>query len=157
MAALEPKRLLAVKNVVRYVGGAHIDTNTGKVNGSAFDRTLKDIDGLSFTQSGIFAGKQTKDDAQIRLVVGSRLKLGTTACFAQINVGEAQCGLTQEFDSEFFFQEDKLDAEGKWLANPAHALLMGLPFMGESVGSLRSELAGDFLRRKIIRTFPAVG
>jgi hypothetical protein len=33
---------------------------------------------------------------------------------------------------------------------------MGLPFKGESVGSLKSEVAGDKLKHIIIRKFPAV-
>jgi hypothetical protein len=143
-------------NIVRYVGGAHYDGNTGKVQASAFDRIRKkDEDGLSFTQRDMLAIVSKDDETAIRKVVGSRLTLGKTAVFAELNAGQALDAL-DEFESEFFFQLDPLVAEAGMLANPAHALLIGLPFKGEAVGSLRSELAGDLLRRRILRTFPAI-
>lgn len=147
-------RLAREKNVARYVGGSHVDTNTGQVNGSAFDRGPKDIDGLSFTQLGVLAVDPVNDAIQIRRVVGSRLALGKSACFAELNVGTSLAALS-DFDVAFAFVENPLPAEGSALANPAHALLLGLPFKGEDIASLRSELAGDLLALKIIRTFPA--
>ena len=153
--ATTPKRLSREKNVARYVGKSHFDPNTGGVGASAFDRMPKDTDGLSVTQCGIFAKTSNKDDAQIRRVVGSRMKLGATACFAQLNVGAALDALTT-FENEFYFQEDPLFAENERLANPAHALLIGLPFKDEAIGTLKAELAGDLLKRIIQRTFPAI-
>ncbi len=141
--------------VARYVGGAHIDAGTGQINGSAFDRTSKDVDGLSFTRRGMFAADSEADRAVIRQVVGSRLRLRRTAVFAEVEVGSALEAL-HAFESAIDFIEDPLDAEEDALANPAHALLIGYPFRGESIGSLKSEVAGDQLRLRIYDRFAAV-
>lgn len=125
------------------------------VGGSAFDRSPKDIDGLSFTQCGMLAKQQAKDQSEIRRIIGSRIALGKTARFAELNVGEAIVALSN-FERAFWFQPDPVPQDGERLENPAHTLLIGLPFKGESVGSLNSELAGDLLRRCIRRTFPAI-
>jgi hypothetical protein len=147
-------KLPASRNVVRYVGGKHIGDSTGALNGSAFDRTPKDRDGLSFTQRLILFKSAKKDEAEIRRIVGSRLHMGKMAVFAELNVGAA-LGALKAFEADFYFREDALAAEGNMLANPAHALLIGLPFVGETVGSLRSEHAGDILRQTVRDTFPA--
>ena len=141
--------------VARYVGGSHVDLNTGVINGSAFDRNHKDLDGLSFTECGVLSDDVSVDHKLIREVVGSRIKLGKKACFAQIAVGDALDTLDQ-FEVDFSFVADPLTAEQSALANPAHCLMLGLPFVGEVVASLRSELAGDLLRRVISGRFPAV-
>jgi hypothetical protein len=148
-------KLAKTKSVVRYVGGAHLDPNTRMIGGSAFDRGPKDTDGLSFTQCGILAKQQAKDDNEIRRIIGSRIALGKTACFAELNVGEAIDALSN-FERAFWFQLDPVPKDGEQLENPAQTLLIGLPFKGEAVGSLNSELAGDLLRRCIRRTFPAI-
>lgn len=141
--------------VVRYVGGFHVDPRTGQINGSAFERTAKDVDGLSFNRRGVFAPDVEGDRAAIRRVMASRLKLGATATFAEINVGSALDALT-EFEQDVFFVEHPLPAEDGKVANPAHALMIGFPFAGEQVGSLKSEVAGDRLRLCICDQFSAV-
>jgi hypothetical protein len=142
-------------DAARYVGGAHFDPDTGAVNASAFDRQPKDTDGLSFTRTGFWSANDSDaDDAQIRKIVGSRMAFGKSACFVEMNVGSAVDALSIDGE-EFWFREDSLEAEGTMLANPAHALLIGLPYKGEIIGSLRSEVAGDRLCRVIKRRFPA--
>ncbi|WP_174279909.1 hypothetical protein [Sphingomonas bacterium] len=140
--------------VARYVGGLHLDPGTGQINGSAFERTAKDIDGVSFTRRGILAIGTQQDRAAIRQVMASRLRLGATAVFAELQAGTALDALS-EFEQAVSFVEDALAADGDRLANPAHALLLGFPFRGEQVGSLKSEVAGDRLRSCIIDRFPA--
>jgi hypothetical protein len=142
-------------NLARYVGGAHFDPGTGEINGSAFERTAKDTDGLSVTRCRFFAADVPTDDEAIRHVVGSRLKLGKTAVFAEVNTGQV-LDVLGVFEQDVSIVQDPLLAKHAVLANPAHALIMGLPFKGESVGSLKSEIAGDKLKQIIIRKFPAV-
>lgn len=149
-------RVARDENVVRYVGAAHFEQDTGVLNGSAFDRGPKDTDGLSVTRRGVLSTKRLQDETNIRLVLGSRLKLGTNALFVELNVGGILDAL-EEFEQEVFVCEDPLPAAGKALANPAHALIAGLPFAGEAIGSLRSEVAGDKLRALVSHSFPAVG
>ena len=151
----DPPKLAAKANVVRYVGGSQYDHATGVLNGEAFVRPQKDLDGMSFTQRLIFSTKSEDDKVEIRRVFASRMNVGKTAIFDELNVGRALAALTQ-FDDDFHFLADPLPAEGSKLANPAHALLIGLPFAGEAVGSLKSELAGDLLQKTVHDKFPAV-
>lgn len=148
-------RVSDAENIVRYVGASAFDRAMGLVNGSAFDRTPKDHDGVSVTRRGILAQDSLEDEDEIRRAVGSRLRLGLTAIFVELNVGEALHALA-EFEQEVLVCEDPLQAENGYLPNPAHALILGLPFAGETVGSLRSEVASDRLRQIIRRRFPAV-
>lgn len=138
---------------VRHVGGSHIDGDV--INGSAFERTPKDVDGVSVSMRGIFSGDQDADIASIRTVVGARRKLGKTSVFAEVNVGNALAVL-HEFEESITIVANPLPAEGDLPEDPAHALIVGLPFKGEAIGSLRSELAGDLLARRILRIYPAV-
>lgn len=148
------KSLESQEQVVRYVGGLNFDQSTGRVDGTAFDRRPKDHDGLSFTRRHVFSSEEEADRNQIRLVFASTIKVGATAKFAQLEVGKALDSL-RYFDDIFDFIDDPLDAEGDALANPAHALMVGLPFAGEAVGSLRSELAGDLIAKCVNLVFDA--
>ena len=142
-------------DLARYVGGAHFDPGTGEINGSAFERTAKDTDGVSVTRCRLFAADVSKDEAAIRRVVGSRLNLGKTAVFAEVNTGKV-LDVLAVFEQDISVVQDPLLAEKGALPNPAHALIVGFPFKGEAVGSLKSEVAGDKLKQIIIRKFPAV-
>lgn len=152
---VDERRLPADETVARYVGGSHFDPGTGGINGSAFERTPKDVDGVSFARRSVHSTVEADDRDAIRRVAGSRLKLGKNAVFAELKVGAA-LDVLREFEQDVFFREDRLAAEGDKLADPAHALLIGFPFKGEQVGSLKSEVAGDRLRRCVSACFPAV-
>lgn len=153
------QRLADDKNVARYVGGSHVTLNplSGEfeVDASAFDRTKKDHDGLSFVERLVLSTDQQRDEIEIRRVLAARRSIGKTARFAELNVGQAVEALSV-FDNDFYFCEDPLSAKDGIPANPAHALLKGLPFVGEAVGSLRSEWAGELLSGIVTSTFPAV-
>ena len=138
---------------VRHVGGSHIQGDV--VNGSAFERTSKDKDGLSISLRRVFSECTETDLAKIREVVGARRKLGKTSVFAELNVGSA-LSVLQEFSDNIDCVASPLARDGDAPADPSHALITGLPFQGESAGSLKSELAGDLLARRILRTYPAV-
>lgn len=148
-------RIADIEDITRYVGASHFDPDTGQINASAFDRTSKDDDGLSVNRTRLFDSDVEKDRTELRRVMASRRTLGKTAVFAQLNVGEAIESLA-EFDEDIFVAADPLAATESALANPAHALVHGLPFKGEAVGSLKSELAGDRLRAVINDCFPAI-
>ena len=153
-SAIEPKRLPETANVVRYVGGSNYNDSTGVLNGIAFERPPKDINGLSVTQRLVLARNSEKDKTEIRKVFASRMTPGKTAVFAELNVGKA-LNVLKRFDEEFYFLSDPLPPCDQKLANPAHALLKGLPFVGEEVGSLKSERAGDLLRSVVHDIFSA--
>jgi hypothetical protein len=81
--------------------------------------------------------------------------LGKTSVFAEVNVGTA-LSVLHEFDDAVEIVSKPLPREGKLAADPSHALILGLPFKGETIGSLRSELAGDLLARHVLCMYPAV-
>ena len=141
--------------MVRYVGGSNYDRDQGLVNGAAFARKNKDEDGLSFTERGILADTLHSDISRIWEILASRMAIGKTACLCEINVGRALEAL-EEFADTFEFHADPLEPEGEKLPNPAHALLIGLPFEGEAIGSLKSELAGDLLRQNVQGIYPVI-
>jgi hypothetical protein len=141
------------QDFVRHVGGSHIHSNV--INGSAFERAVKDTDGLSICIRGIFSKEAEADVAAIRIAVGARRKLGSKSVFAEVNVGVA-LRVLHEFDDSITIDHAPLPAQEDIPADPSHALIVGLPFKGESTGSLRSELAGDLLARRIVRIYPAV-
>jgi hypothetical protein len=143
----------AQETFVRYVGGSHIHGN--EIDGGAFERSPKDADGVSIAIRRIFSKNSEEDIAQIRSVVGARLKLGKTGVFAELNVGTA-LSVLHEFEESITIELAPLAAEGDWPHDPAHGLILGLPFKGEQIGSLRSELAGDLLARRIIGKYPAI-
>ena len=154
--ASDPRqRVSENEDVTRYVGGAHFDGTTGQLNASAFDRTRKDDDGLSVNRVNVFSGDVNEDRTQLRQVMASRMSLGRSAIFAQLNIGAALAALA-EFEEDLFVGRDPLGADGTKLANPAHALFIGLPFKGEAIGSLKAEIAGDRLRALVHDHFTAI-
>jgi hypothetical protein len=153
-ASIDRTAVARAEDIARYVGGAHFDPATNVINGSAFERSPKDNDGVSVTRCRYFSSDIDSDQSEIRRVVGSRLKLGKTAIFVEVNTGALLDALA-EFEQDVTVVEDPLEAEEGLLANPAHALILGLPFKGEAVGSLKSEVAGDRLRELVLRRFPA--
>lgn len=134
------------EKVVRYARPSDVHGDT--LNGSAFDRKAADRDGVSVCRLGVFQAEPVGDLDQIRRAMGSRLRLKPAGRLAEISVGAIE-DVGREVDELLFVVEDALPAEGGHPANPAHALIDGLPFKGASVGSLSSELAGDLLRRHV--------
>ncbi len=142
------------ENIVRYVGGSHVDPETKIVNGSAFDRLPKDKDGLSVMRTNVFSSEKLVDEDKMREVLASRRDLGKTAIFIEFNV-DAMFDKLTEFQHDVAVVRNPLFKCGNELANPAHALILGLPFQGEKSASLKSEVVGDKLKQIICHTFPA--
>lgn len=140
--------------VVRYVGGAHLDPKTNEINGSAFERSQKDTDGVSFNRRNIFCYCEKCDREKIISIMKTRMNLGKKSRFAEIIVGDVLKKLSEEDGISICFYEDFLHEEPGIPSNPAHAILKGLPFTGEKIGSLSSELAGDLLRECIVYDYP---
>jgi hypothetical protein len=113
------------------------------------------LDGVSVVRRKFFSKDDDADLEQIRKVVASRRKLGAESVFAELNVGVA-LDVLREFNENVDIVADPLPAEGEKLANRAHALIKDLPFDGQAVGSLTSELAGDLLVTKIVAIHRAV-
>lgn len=141
--------------VVRYARPE--DYEEGILSGSAFYRPAKDADGLSVTRRGYFyATDDVADMREIRAIMVSRaFPLGDDSCFAELSV-EDIIAAGREAQTIFSVVEapsKSKDKEGK-LANPAHAIIDGLPLEGTSIGSFSSQLVGDLLVSKVRREHP---
>ena len=147
-------RVARPEDLCRYAGATQFDASTGKIGASVFDRYLKDHDGLSVNRRGVFSNVESEDDAEICRVASTSRTPGKTARFVVFNTGKL-LDVLEEFDREVFVCQDPLNAEDEAEANPAHALIVGLPFVGEEVGSITSEIIGDRLRRIASVGFPA--
>lgn len=147
---------LAVEaHVVRYARPE--DYDSGMLHSSAFNRPAKDADGLSVTQLGVLEPKDHDADMRvIRAIMISRgIPLGEDTCFAELAVSdiiEAGREAMTTFSVLHSPSKAKL-GEGK-LANPAHAIINGLPLEGLSIGSLTSQLVSDLLLTKVRREIP---
>lgn len=142
------------EDICRFVGVRAYDRVTKKADASAFSRKKKDHDGLSVNRRGVFSEDVNIDNANIRAVMRCRLSMKATETFIVLNTGAILDALT-EFGREVFVCQDPLPADGDILANPAHALIVGLPFKDEPIGSMTSEAVGDILRRLVTDYFPA--
>lgn len=156
--ARDRRRVPAEENILRYVSLTGYDPDTGVVNGNAFERKPKDKNGLSVIRRGVFSSESDSDVAAIRFVSGKWLTIKKSGRFAELNVGGFYGAISQlERDvSDVAVVEDPLAPEDDKPANPAHALIIGLPFKGEAVGSLTSELVGDLIRKAVLRLHEAV-
>lgn len=135
------------ENVVRLV--RHIDFKKGILGASAFDRPEKDHDGLSVTRRHVLIPDDDAADLKrIREVLGAWRMLKASHRLAQISVGDILAA-GAEANRALSVVEDPIEAEPPKPANPAHALILGLPFAGAEKGSLDAVMASDLLARKI--------
>ncbi|TRD12308.1 hypothetical protein FGU71_10830 [Erythrobacter insulae] len=148
--------------ILRYVRPS--DTDAGIVNGSAFERKPKDVDGVSVTRANYYSVDDDTDIECVRTVIGSNLNLAKTGLFARLpcdgvreigTIVEAVLDVlaapTQGTDFDPLCDLGKKPDPG--FANDAHAIISGLPFAGSDEGTLASELAGDLLCRTITKTY----
>jgi hypothetical protein len=136
----------AGENVVRLI--RHIDFKMGIVGSSAFDRPEKDHDGLSVSRRGVLASDEATDLRLIKEVLGAWRTLKASNQLAQISVADILAA-GEEARRALLVIEDPVAAEPPKPGNPAHALILGLPFIGSDTGSLDALTAGDLLARKI--------
>lgn len=151
--------------LVRYIRPADIDGVI--VSGTAFERKLKDKDGVSVTRLGMFSKALEKDLNSIRTVMNSRLKMAATGKLGQISsVAIANVGsktrtalevMTSPSSGTAFNADKDIGRElgkNKKFANPAHAVIVGLPFNEGELDDLEADLAGDLLARAISTLHP---
>lgn len=142
-------------DVVRHVDRRSYDSSTNEYDPSAFYRTKKDQDGLSFMQRLVLANEDHADRKEIQRVFALRYKPHKKDVFAELNVHDALETL-RDFGQELFFCADPIPASDEIEANDAHVLMIGLPFEGDKIGSLRFEVAGDRLGKVVKGNFPAI-
>lgn len=139
-------RVATEERVVRYAKPTAVEGDV--VNGTAFDRRPTDVTGLSVSRLGIFDPDRARDLAMLRTVIGSALTLSPNGRLAEIGVGTIEA-VGREVGQLLHVAENALPAVTPALANPAHALIDGLPFKGAPVASLQNETAGDLLALRV--------
>lgn len=145
----------ASESVLRLI--RHIDFKNGIVGSSAFDRPEKDTDGLSVCRRGVLAEDAPEDLRRIQRVLGAWRTLKASHRLAQLSVSDI-LAVGEETKRALSVIEDPLEAEPPKPANPAHALIHGLPFAGAEEGTLDSVTAADLLARKVDakNVYPAI-
>jgi hypothetical protein len=136
------------EDIVRYA--RPMDLHLGRVNGSAFLRRAQDEDGLSVSRPAVF-GDGEHALVQIRSL--ARLKMKATGGLARVNVGRMKEVVAEAAELELQVVEDHLPAEGLHLADPSHALVVGLP---SSLESPFNEVIGDLIAAEVTAVHPAV-
>lgn len=138
-------------HVLRYVSGRLV--HDGVVDGGAFMRKRKDIDGLSVNWLERFPGALEDQVAGVRRA--ARLDYGRTASLARLHVGRS-ISFVQEHHPErltLSFVHDPLPAEDKHAADPSHSLITGAPVENAP----DADLLGDLIARCVVApVFPAV-
>lgn len=140
------------------------DVVDGAINGSAFNRKAKDVDGVSVTRFGFYSPNEVHDLNCVRTVVGSNLTLNKNGLFVRLSsdsIREASEAIgtmlnvfaypTAGIPFDPITDVGRTEANG--FANDAHAVIDGLPFAGSADGELYAELAGDLLCRLVTETY----
>ena len=157
---MNTQKLSASDNVVRYVSLTHLQG--GKASGSAF-RPKETGDDLSVNWLECFRGhERTEQLNKIRGLI--RLRMGTQAKLAELNVGTTMERFTHEvaehnanhprkryISCDLQFVRTPLCKSEKYPADPSHCDIMTLP----PPEPLYFDIIGDFIARSVIRLYPA--
>jgi hypothetical protein len=144
-------RIPDADHVVRYVKPTAVEAD-GSINGSEFRLrpSRPDDIGVSVNWLECFADKTKAERlGEVRRLV--RLALRRAGRFAELNVGRTRKHLDIELAS-LQFVKDPLAADDRYLADPSHSLMIGLP-PGDTP---EAELIGDMIAECIVATHPAI-
>ncbi len=138
-------------NVVRYVGGSKIRENN-RIDGSAFCRRLGEggasVNWLEF----FYRLDKQQQIAEVRRLIHLR-SLGTTAVFAELNVGDVKQRLQDELPDVYVINKPQpADADFPEL-DPSHCEIMGLP---PAEAESMALTIGDMIAKRVNAIYPAV-
>jgi hypothetical protein len=137
--------------IVRYARPS--DVPLGILASTAFDRPMKDKDGLSICQLGVFSDDTEADINQLREILRAWMELKPNGKLAKLLVGDI-ISVGEEVKQSLAIIEDHVPAKDGKPENIAHALIIGLPFKGAPQGDLDGLLASDLLARKVVKLIP---
>lgn len=118
-------------HISRWCGGSHIDPETGSIGPGAFMLKPKDIDGAVSVNWLEFLDPSDRE-IQLRKVravfLSKRMKLGSKAKFAVLNVGEAINNVKEETGAKIqpSILHSPKELPGQW-EDPSHSGIYGLP------------------------------
>ncbi len=137
-------------HILRYVGGRHVD---GKViTGGGFIARPKDNNKPSYNWLECFPGTYQEQVQSIRNV--ARIKYGTTARLAKLNVGTVKKYVRKETPDDHAIEvlHDPLDKKNGLPEDPSHAVMTNIPCeddpKGEMIGDLIVDCVCDVLPAK---------
>lgn len=138
-------------NVVRYVGGSKIRENN-RVDGTAFCRR-RDEDGPSVNWLELFHGLEKQQQiAEVRRLIHLH-SLGTTAVFAELNVGEVKQQLQGQLPDVYVINKPQPADDDFPEPDPSHCEIMGLP---PAEAENLALTVGDMIAKRVKATYPAV-
>ena len=145
-----PKRgaqIADVDHVLYYVKPTQIDD--GIVNGDAFLARPRDEDGLSVNWLEWFDSPLECQVEGVRRV--ARITYAKSGQLARLKVGTVKRHLAEDDRSAVVlsFENDPLEAEGNFPADPSHALIKGVPVRGTP----ETALVGDLISECVIPCF----
>jgi hypothetical protein len=138
-------------HVLRYVGPRLLDNGT--VDGGAFLRKPKDVDGLSVNWLEWFPGFLEDQVTGVRQA--ARLTYSRNGGLARLNVGRTTNFIREHHPERLalLFVHNPLLAQGEHLPDQSHSLITEAPFENAP----DAELLGDLIARCVIApVFPAV-
>ena len=116
-------------NVARYVGGSKVKENN-RIDGSAFCRRRGE-DGPSVNWLEFFSGLDKKQQvAQVRRLIHLK-SLGTTAVFAELNVGEVRQRLQKELPGVYVINKPQPADDDFLRARPITLRDYGIAILGK--------------------------
>lgn len=131
-------------NIVRYVGGSKIREDN-RIDGSAFCRRI-DEDGLSVNWLEFFSGlAKQRQVAEVRRLIHLR-SLGTTAVFAELNVGDVKQQLRDELPDVYVINTPQPANDVFPQPDPSHCEIMGLPPAAAEDVAL---IIGDMIAKRV--------
>ena len=137
-------------HVLRYVSARLM--HDGVVDGGAFLRKVKDVDGLSVNWLEWFPGSLEDQVTGVRRA--ARLEYGRTAGLARLNVGQSRSFVRENHPERptLSFVHDPLPAEDHHAADPSHSLIVGAP----TQDGPEADLFADLIARCVLPpVFPA--
>lgn len=143
--------LLDGDNVVRYVGRSKIREDN-QIDGSAFCRRPNE-DGPSVNWLEFFSGHDKQQQvAEVRRLIHLR-NLGTTAIFAELNVGEVRQQLRGQLPDVHVINRPQPANDDFCEPDPSHCEIMGLP---PAEAENLALTIGDMIAKRVKATHPAV-
>jgi hypothetical protein len=141
------------ENVIRFIDEE--DWDGKRVNGAAFERPLKDDDGVSLNRLRVFDQKnRDRDLAQVKAVMLCRRVPLSNGLLAEIAV-QAIEAVGVRYSLPILVIEDPKPRKGaKLLANPAHALIVETPFQGGALADAVADRIGKAVHAIISTSLP---
>jgi hypothetical protein len=141
-----PKKDTAVPepdHVLRYIGRKHVDKQLNQINGAGFLGKPSEDDGPSVNWMECFDAPVENQKLEIRS--RKRMSYEKRGKLVRLNVAHTKSYVSKNapIPVQISFVHDPLAAEGRYLEDPSHALMKGVPRLDTPEGELVKDLFLD--------------